>query len=187
MSRVVVGVIEPYDSAHHHLTESDICYIESFSSAKRRAEVASWRDLLRRTISTSNDILYHPSGAPYIVDSSSFISVSHSSTHVAVMISDAPCAIDLESLSRNFARVASRYVTPLEAELNAESTPLLPLLWSAKEVLYKLSPLDGLDLLADLRVNSISGDLLRCSVTGCDGEVTLRSELRNGHILVYNT
>lgn len=190
MSSVAIGAVEPY-GGQHHLTQSDISYIESLRSAKRQAEVASWRELLRSTFSITSDILYHPSGAPYISGYKGFISVSHSSECVAVMISDAPCAIDIESITRNFERVSSRYVTSFESGLipdGAEEKPLLlPILWSAKEVLFKLSPLDGLDLLDDLRVLSIDDCLIRGSVKGCDGEINMSYLIQNEHVVVYTT
>ncbi|MFI3248295.1 MAG: 4'-phosphopantetheinyl transferase superfamily protein [Rikenellaceae bacterium] len=184
MSRVVTGTVEPYGS-QSHLTESDIIYIESLKSKKRQAEVASWRSLLRSFFEITSDILYHPSGAPYISNSNQYISVSHSSTSVAVMLSDAPCAIDIESTSRDFARVASRYVTADEAALLQNKPLLLPVLWSAKEVLYKLSPLDGLNLLEDLHILSIDNCLIRGSVNGCDGEIKMQYFVEDEDIVVH--
>ncbi|MFI3289105.1 MAG: 4'-phosphopantetheinyl transferase superfamily protein [Rikenellaceae bacterium] len=186
MSRLLFGAVEPYGS-QRNLTESDINYIESLKSAKRQAEVASWRNLLREATSTSADILYHPSGAPYIVDSSDFISVSHSSTHLAVMVSSAPCAIDLESTTRNFERIASRYVTPFESKLTASTAPLLPLLWSAKEVLYKISPLAGLDLLEDINVIAIENGVIYGVVKGCDDTIEMLYRLQDEHVIVYTS
>ncbi len=184
MSRVAIGRVEAY-GAQCHLTQSDIVYIESLRSERRKSEVASWRELLRSTYSITADILYHPSGAPYIVDSSEFISVSHSSSHVAVILSEEPCSIDIESVSRNFEKVKSRFVTSYESNLSCEDAPLLPLLWSAKEALYKLSPLEGLDLLLDLRVLSIGFGELRATVKGCDGEILISYKLYDGDIIVH--
>ncbi len=187
MSRVAIGAVEPY-GGQHHLTQSDISHIESLRSAKRQAEVASWRSLLRSTFSITSDILYHPSGAPYIFGYEGFISVSHSSEYVAVMISEVPCAVDIESISRNFERVSSRYVSTFESELIADGAKekplLLPILWSAKEVLYKLSPLDGLDLLDDLHILSIENCLIHGSVKGVDGVVEMSYSVQNEHVIV---
>ncbi len=184
MSNIFVGAIEPY-GAQSHLTQSDIQYIDSLRSVKRQSEVASWRELLRRSISTTADILYHASGAPYIVGSDLFISASHSSTKVAIVVSSAPCAIDIESLSRDFERVASRYISIPELELNSGAAPLMALLWSAKETLYKLSPLDGLDLLGDIHVTKISQDVVTGLVKGCSGEVEMGYQIFDGHIILH--
>lgn len=186
MSRVAIGGVEPY-GAQSHLTESDIAYIESLKSKKRQMEVASWRELLRSGFGITCDVLYHPSGAPYLVGSEYFISVSHSSSFVAIILSDSACAIDIESISRDFKRVSSRYVTPSEALLLPNEPLLLPILWSAKEVLYKLSSLDGLDLLKDINILSIEGNLIRGRVEGCDGEVAMSYEIRNGHVIVHSS
>ncbi len=185
MSKVVIATVEPYGS-QSHLTESDVKYIESLSSNKRRAEIASWRDLLRRSFAISADILYFSSGAPYIADSEAYISVSHSSTYVVVMLSDSPCAIDIESISRNFERVSSRYVTDAERELLPNNRLLLPILWSTKEALFKLSPLDGLDFLNDIEVVEICDDCtIRGRVKGCDGDISMRYFIQSEHVIVY--
>ncbi len=186
MSRVAIGAVEPY-GAQSHLTESDIIYIESLKSKKRQMEVASWRELLRSSFEINCDVMYHPSGAPYLVGSECFISVSHSSSYVAIILSDSACAIDIESTARDFKRVSSRYVTASEALLLPNEPLLLPILWSAKEVLYKLSPLDGLDLLNDINVLSIDGDVILGRVAGCDGEVAMSYQISNGHVIVHSS
>lgn len=79
------------------------------------------------------------------------ISVSHCRGSVAVLFSDRRCAVDIETLDRNFRRLASRYMTPAEAALSDD--PRWPAaVWSAKETLYKYAGRRELDLLRDLSI-----------------------------------
>ncbi len=140
-----------------------------------------------------SEILYNDIGAPYIADCELFISVSHSSTHIAIIISDQLCAIDIESTERNFSRVASRYATDRELNLASQiemsHTLLLPLLWSAKETLYKFSNTEGLDLLKDLTIKDIEPNTstLTGSITPHTTIIRMRYFLLDNHIIVHTT
>ncbi len=141
----------------------DRVYIDSFKiGSKRWRESVAWRAFLRTKLrewgfaeDAKRCIEYDAVGAPRLVGSPLHFSVSHSSTHIAVVVSDRPCAVDIEGLGRNFSAVKSRYVNAAEESLESADTPLLALLWSAKETLYKLSGSSGLDLLNDLRIERI--------------------------------
>ncbi|MFR9672833.1 MAG: 4'-phosphopantetheinyl transferase superfamily protein [Rikenellaceae bacterium] len=185
MSRLEIERIEALVTAPQ-LTDSDKAYIEGFaSSSKRRGEITAWRTLLRRTlvemgheVEASNEILYNEVGAPYLVDSKLHISVSHSSTLVAVVVSSYPCAVDIESCERDFERVAKRYATPRERESFD-----LAVVWSAKEALYKLSGATGLDLLDDIKIHSITDNQIDGSIREVHHPLTYT--LIDGHVVVY--
>ena len=67
------------------------------------------------------------------------------------MLSEGPCAVDIESETRNFGRVIARYMTPCERRLS-ESALWPAVAWCAKEALYKYAGRRELDLLRDLRL-----------------------------------
>ncbi len=121
--------------------------------AKRRSEHLSWRAMLYETLGQIVTIEYNEVGAPYIVENPNiYIGVSHGAERVAVAISDRACAIDIESVNRDFTRASSRYTTSDE-ELICEGD--LALIWCAKETLYKLSGRSELNLKTDLRITSL--------------------------------
>ena len=71
----------------------------------------------------------------------------------ALVLSPERCAVDVEAVARNFDRVRSRFVSPVEERLPAAGHPLfLPAMWCVKETLYKYAGRRELDLLADLQV-----------------------------------
>ncbi len=183
----IISYRDPLTEDIDLLTPSDIKTIESYSSQKRRDEAFSWRVVLRRSVDSRSDIRYKSVGAPYLDGEKRYIGVSHSSKKVAVVISDRACGVDIESIDRDFGRVASRYVTPAEEMLDSGTTPLLPLLWSAKEGLYKVSGVEGLDFTRDISVTQI--DPVECIAYGYisdhDQTIALRYHLCDGYIVVY--
>ena len=111
--------------------------------------------------------------------------VSHCRGSVAVGLSDAPCAVDIESLDRNFGRIASRYMTPAEQALSDD--PRWPaVVWSAKETLYKYAGRRELDLLCDLRVEQTDFSAGRLVGRIRGGEVLLlRFLFFAGRVIVF--
>ena len=159
----------------------DMAAAEGFAPHRRR-EFLAWRAIVRSELGRDVTISYDENGAPQ-VDCGAHIGVSHSRSMVAVCIGDAPCAVDIESLGRNFGRISRRYISDDEAALSDD--PRLPAaLWCAKETLYKLAGERSLDFLNDLRIKSVdfaSGRICG-SVRGVD--VMLRMEQTGDHILV---
>ena len=97
---------------------------------------------------------YTEVGAPCLRDIPIYISVSHSADRVAVAFSAEPCAVDIESTERNFARVKDHYLTAEEQRL-ADDPRWLATAWSAKETLYKYAGRDALDLVRDLHLGAV--------------------------------
>ena len=112
-------------------------------------------------------IAYDEVGAPVVENSPVHVAVSHCEGSVAVALSDAPCAVDIESLGRDFGRVASRYMAGAEAAVCSD--PRWPaVVWCAKECLYKYAGRRELDLLRDLRVERV--DLSAGTLVGRIGD-----------------
>ncbi len=141
-------------------TADELAQAAAFAPERRR-EWLSWRALVRREAAAATGraaqevrIPYDDFGAPLIEGSPLCLSVSHCEGCISVALSEFPCAVDVESLARDFGRVASRYMTPAEAALCDD--PRWPaVVWSAKETLYKYAGRRELDLSEDLRVEQL--------------------------------
>ena len=73
------------------------------------------------------------------------------------MYSENRCAVDIETLSRRFDRIASKYMTDAEGLLDGAEHPLFPAAaWCAKEAVYKYSGKSRAEFLRDI------------AITGCD-------------------
>ncbi len=132
-------------------TAEDVAFVKQFANLGRRCEVLAWRAIVHRELGEGVQILYDDYGAPKVANSNRYISVSHSHDKVAVLFSDAPCAVDIESVERDFRKVASRYLSA-EEQAMAERHNLYAELWSAKEALYKYYKKGRLDLVQNISI-----------------------------------
>ncbi|MDR1670978.1 MAG: hypothetical protein LBR57_00480 [Alistipes sp.] len=101
--------------------------------ARRVAERAAWRDIVRRRLGPEVGFGYNKNGAPVLSGAArGFISVSHTRGWVAVVWSSGPCAIDIELRDRRLSSdAAARYnISSIED-------------WCALEARYKFTGLTG--------------------------------------------
>ena len=184
-----VLLIEPIaeeEALERKASAEELSAVEGFKSASRRRERLAWRALLREELGEGYTIEYAESGAPRIVGARyPHISVSHSQTHVAVLLSAKPCGVDIESLGRNFERIESRYVLPEERELSTEHWwPAA--LWASKEALYKMAGKSGLELLHDLKIIKFVAEDCNICAKICDEQaVELQLLLHEDQVVVY--
>lgn len=153
---IIVAAVNAEAEHSPLLTESDHAHLETISSPTRRAQWATWRHVTRSELGAEALLRYNSAGAPLLeraVGEVAYISVSHSAEWVAVMFSHTRCGVDIEAIDRNFARVASRYITPEEratAEADFAEGVFEAVVWSAKEAIYKYGNTQGVDFTADL-------------------------------------
>ncbi len=160
--RIIIEPILPIDTLRTMVTPKEWNQAQEFVSLRRQREWLSWRAHLRAQWRTDFEIEYTKQGAPYIVDSDTYISVSHTQTHIAIILSDTPCAIDIEQLSRNFAKVAERYISPQESQFI--TTPLLQAIaWCAKEAAYKYAT-QSCDFIRDICIRTISNGVISMDI-----------------------
>lgn len=168
-SHLVIAKIGTIEELRHSATSDDLHLVEEFGSENRQREALAWRAIVRRELGAECRISYDEWGAPEVDVKNTFISVSHSKNQVAVLFSDAPCAVDIEQAERNFRKVASRYLSDDELAL-AESKALFAELWCAKEALYKYHKKGGLDLVKDIKIVEYDSEKSRFVATILDGE-----------------
>ena len=110
----------------------------------RRAEWLAVRLLIKDLFDPDAEVVYHPTGRPYLKESSTYISISHTRGYAAVAYStEGPIGLDIEHISDRVERIADRFTSPAEAEYidthEQQERVLYHLInWSAKETLYKL-------------------------------------------------
>lgn len=110
----------------------------------RRAEWLAVRLLVKELFGSEAEVAYHPTGRPYLKNSTTHISISHTKGFAAVAYHHrAPLGMDIEYLSSRVERIASRFTTQAEASYidvhDEDARQMYHLInWSAKETLYKL-------------------------------------------------
>ena len=128
----------------------------------KRIEFLSVRALAKWMDIDPMSIEHLSSGRPYLKDSKTGISISHTKGYVAIMLSDDIVNIgtDIEQRSDRVQKVAHKFMHPEELENISKlscSRPLALLLhWSAKEALFKAIPDEGVDFAKDLRILEFS-------------------------------
>ena len=137
-----LGELEAHPALFSYIEES-----YQFKSSKRRREWLVVRLLLNELLGSSASISYHPSGRPFLVDSMYSISVSHTDSYVALIVSKkAKVSIDIEYISTRINRITRRFLRSDESFALAENKLLSNLLiWCSKELLFKLIDQSNID------------------------------------------
>ncbi len=137
----------------------------AFGSASRRKEWLATRVLLQEMCGEYKEICYKENGAPYLADGSCPISISHTKGYAAVMLGGhgaCQVGIDIEYPSKRILRVKEHFLSPEEQgfiDPLHEETHLL-ICWCAKEAVYKLLGMDGVEFKRDLQVQPFPFDSL---------------------------
>jgi len=115
----------------------------------------SVRHLLAEAGYTDHDLFYNEAGKPHLKDGK-HISITHSYTFSAIIVSDQPVGIDIEKQRDKILRIARKF-TPLEEYLTLNSAEArvrkLTIVWGAKESIYKLYAQEGLSFLKHIDVS----------------------------------
>lgn len=201
---LLLSRIAPLEQLESEANAEEMRAVAAFTSPSRRAERLAWRIMLRRWAGQPIEVEYSPTGAPQIKNLAyPHISVAHCCDMVAVALSARPCAVDIETLNRNFGRVAERFMsdderamthtdadtdTDIDTDTDTDANAKIAAVWCGKETLYKLYGRAGLDLKKDIRITSL--DLSNGIVRGqIDEEVEVEMHLRqtdDNHIVVYH-
>lgn len=184
-SKLIISELLTPEQCYGRVTSADYALSESFSDV-RRAEFLSWRALLSEHMGRVVEIEYDNIGAPRVVGGDVHIGVSHTTNRVAVVVSNTPCAVDIEHCDRDLQRISARFLTVQERQL-AVDNPTLVAIWCSRECYYKLRHDKSLSLLTDISVSEI--DMAAGSVIVTDsrgGQVTMKILEQNGYIVVYS-
>ena len=146
--------VEQLRSMFHHFSIYEEAFSQ-FTSEKRQQEWLAIRVLLKELCGEEKEIMYHPSGKPYLKDGSACISFSHTHGYVAVALHPfAEVGGDIEQYGTRVQRVASRFIREDErVSVEAEDEVYVLLLhWSAKETMFKLMEEEAVDFIEHLRI-----------------------------------
>lgn len=201
------AITECEDQLRALVSIQDRASADRFLSSARRMEHLAWRAALRQIVGKDSEICYDATGAPYIKNDVSegptfrdemhyatrnkmrnvFISAAHTRGMAAVIVSDKPCAIDLESITRNLNNTSTRFISPAERMLPGFMNHDFPVtIWCAKEALYKFSQRRKLDFLTDLQITA--SDTETGQMTGRIGDaqgIPLNVLHFDGYVAVY--
>lgn len=144
-----------------HLFPGEKERLLNFRSQARQIEFLSVRVLLKALLGKSYQIVYSDRKKPYLHQSDYRISISHSQTLTAIMLSKSKkIGLDLEYMSHKISNVAHKfinsdeYITPDLAKQKYH----LYIHWCAKEALYKLCDKQDINFKQNLTIEPFEPD-----------------------------
>lgn len=102
-------------------------------------------------------------GKPYLSNSDMHLSISHSASMFALIISTMPCGIDIQIKTSKIERIQHKFTTDQEVDNIDKKDTLsrLSFVWSAKEAIYKGYGRKQVRFIEDIRISSLmSGSIL---------------------------
>jgi 4'-phosphopantetheinyl transferase len=140
------------------LTERDSAVFNEIRAPHRKKEWLTARVLLNELTGDQIRIGYHNDGRPFAENSIFNISISHTSIYVSVFLHyNAIPGIDIELVTRQVGRVATRFLSPDELSNCLDDTELsnsrLLMHWCAKEAIFKMIPLSEIEFATDIKIN----------------------------------
>jgi 4'-phosphopantetheinyl transferase len=139
------------------LKQHELDVIAALSTGKRALHWLSTRLLLRTMLNTADyiDCKMDEHGKPYLVNSHTHISFSHSYDYAAVMISETrKVGIDIELIKMKIKSVKHKFLSDIELAQKqiGDNINGLYVCWCAKEAIYKWHGKKGLEFKKDIHI-----------------------------------
>lgn len=126
------------------LNQKSLTRVQKMKSQLHQRAFLSVRYLLKKAGYTDFDMFYTTDGKPHLMDGQQ-ISITHSHSFSAIIISNNAVGIDMEKNREKIKRIASKFVGSENDYLTEENlVQQLTVLWGAKESLFKIHPDGGL-------------------------------------------
>ena len=189
MGLILLNRHKKYQFGVWEIKESLIGLSESFKddffnklkNNKRKLEYICTR-LLLKEFESNLKIGYNKYGAP-ILNNNKCISISHSNNLAAIIISDNKVGIDIEKISKKPLHLADKFIS--KNDNISMDTHDYCLAWSAKEAIYKLHEIGGLDFKNDISIKQINKEKKIINVKFKNKSLFLNYQKINNHFLVY--
>lgn len=168
-----------------NLNQQELELLDKYNVERRKKDLVIARHLLQQHIPEA-EVVYHPSGKPYLKNKEAEISISHSKDLVAVIIHTTNIVgIDIEYISPRVERIKKRFLSERELQI-CNNNELLTLYWSAKETLFKLDKEQGLEFNTELTLRPNTSNTLIGNIR--EGQDITISYLKEGDwVLTYAT
>ncbi len=148
---------EPFDELLKDLklTEYSLGRLNAMKSALHQRGFLSVRHLLKKGGYADEDLYYNGNGKPHLKDGK-HISISHSYTFSAIIISDMEVGIDVEKNREKIKIIQDKFVNFERGFIHKDDDNIqqLTVIWGAKESLYKIYPYGGLTFKNDIDICS---------------------------------
>lgn len=142
----------------------DISHITNIKSNQRACEKLATLLIIALVLGNNAKLCHTDEGAPFIKDSLTHISISHSAHLVAVAFSSSPIGIDIEHKAEQVLRVRKKFLNDRELSIIDYNDKVINLrLWTAKEAVYKVHGKKGIDFKNDIYQDTHTKSIYRAS------------------------
>jgi phosphopantetheinyl transferase len=162
--------------------------LSHLKNEKRRLEFYAVR-FIRNQKNIPFSIAYSPIGAPYLAGSPMHVGISHSNDLVGLALAPFKIGLDIELISDRILSIKNRFTTSQEVALFSYTEAMnLTIIWTIKEVLYKLAGRLEINLTSELMINSVEGDTANCLFLSAEGwrSVAVKFQEKNNYIISFN-
>ena len=129
-------------------------YLENIRSERRSIEWLSTRVMLFQLLGEEKIIQNKQDGSPYLEGGDQSISISHTREYAAILLhQNLPVGVDIETRTERVSRIAYKFIAENEYIDPQQKTVHQLLHWSAKESLFKLIGLQGIDFREHLHID----------------------------------
>lgn len=178
------------------LKQHELDVIASLNNEKRTLHWLSTRVLLRAMLNTTDyiDCQMDEHGKPYLVNSDTHISLSHSYDYAAVIVSKTKkVGIDIELIKHKIKLIKHKFLSDVELAQKqvGDNTDGLYVCWCAKEAIYKWHGKKGLEFKQHMHVkpfklkNNGSLQVLVDLPTGCEELPVSYFKTDDGYMIGY--
>gem|GEM_PF-3480973 len=162
--------------------------LSNLKNEKRRLEFCAIR-FIRNQKNIPFSIAYSPIGAPYLAGSPMHVGISHSNDLVGLALAPFKIGLDIELISDRILTIKNRFTTSQEVALFSYTEAMnFTIIWTIKEVLYKLAGRLEINLISELMINSVEGDTANCLFLSAEGwrSVAVKFQEKNDYIISFN-
>lgn len=167
-TKVLIWKIEePFEELSEGIELTDHCRkrVDSMKSDLHRRGFMSVRHLFAEMGYTDSDLYYDDKGKPHLTDGTK-ISITHSFTFSAIILSDVEVGIDIEKQRSKILKIAHKFTTVEDYRTLNNYDILarkLTMVWGAKESIYKSFAEKGVSFLQHIYVEDFRLD--HCETT----------------------
>ncbi len=129
------------------------------SSERRQREFLTTRLLLATLLDGPPQVVYTPAGKPLLDGDTRHISLTHSASLAAAIVSHLPAGIDTEETSRRVEEIAPRFLSAQELAWTLKTPDIRKsqiLCWSIKESVFKMINQPGTDFRSHIFIPPIA-------------------------------
>lgn len=178
---------------HNLLQPAEKKLYSGFTHERRKCEFLATRNLLNHIFDGDFLLKYEDTGRPMLIRPDRHISISHSMKMAAVIVSPTPAGIDVEPISRNVEKAASRFLSDSEmiwTENTCNPNFYKLLCWCAKEAIFKMKRMRNVDF--SKHINILPIDKLEkqpfkaiFTIENLIEEIQLQYITEKNHIIVW--